>query len=214
MSSDFSVADFTARAAKGLLQVAPQLSVRSDDDLNRAAPLIPADEAPKLAAVLVPVVARKDGLSLLLTKRTAHLSKHPGQIAFPGGRIDDDDETALAAALREAEEEIGLSRSFVTPLGFLDGYRTVTNFHVVPVVALVREGFALRRQTEEVAEVFEVPLAFLMTPKNHERHSKDWNGIARHFYAMPYGDYYIWGATAGMLRNMYDKLYGQNVAAV
>lgn len=149
----FQEAELRSRAQRGLLQVAPAFSLRSDDDLNQHARMIPPAEAPKAAAVLVPVVVREHGLSILLTLRMPNLSKHAGQIAFPGGRIDQSDTSPTHAALREAEEEIGLRAKFVEPLGFLDGYRTITNYHVVPVVALVREGFQLTVQREEVAEV-------------------------------------------------------------
>ena len=109
--------------------------------------------------------------------------------------------------MREAEEETGLARRLVEPSGFLDGYLTRTAFRVVPVVALVRPGFALRPDPTEVADIFEVPLRFLMTPENHLRHSRDWQGKSRSFYAMPYGERYIWGATAGMIKNLYDRMY-------
>ena len=113
----------------------------------------------------------------------------------------------MDAALREAEEETGLARNFVEPLGFLDTYMTVTAYHVVPVVALVRPGFVITPQANEVSAVFEVPLRFLMTPENHEKHSREWQGKLRYYYAMPYENRYIWGATAGMIRNLYDRLY-------
>jgi 8-oxo-dGTP pyrophosphatase MutT (NUDIX family) len=179
---------------------------RSDWDLD---PELAADlavmEAPTPAAVLVPIVLR-DTPTVLLTQRTATLAKHAGQIAFPGGRCDAADANAIATALREADEEIGLAASRITPIGFLDGYRTGTGFHITPVVATVEPGFALRLDSGEVAEAFEVPLAFLMNPTHHEKHSREWRGRTRQFWAMPYADRYIWGATAGMLRNLYDRL--------
>jgi 8-oxo-dGTP pyrophosphatase MutT (NUDIX family) len=204
----FHKAEFLRRAEARLLKVAPEFSLRSDDDLNQNARMIPANEKPKQAAVLVPIVVRPDGLSILLTERTKHLSKHAGQISFPGGRIDDDDLSPTHAALREAWEEIGLRSEFIRPIGFLDGYRTITNYHVVPVVGLVRDGFQLQLQVEEVASAFEVPLEFLMSDANHERHTRPVNGQQRNFFAMPFGERYIWGATAGMLRNMYERIYG------
>ena len=203
----FSELDIRERARRGLLQAVPLLPTRGDDDMNDTAPMIPEGIAPKPAAVLVPIVLRGSEPTVLLTQRTAHLSSHAGQVAFPGGRIDAGDADAVDAALREAEEETGLARNFVEPLGFLDTYMTVTAYHVVPVVALVRPGFVITPQANEVSAVFEVPLRFLMTPENHEKHSREWQGKLRYYYAMPYENRYIWGATAGMIRNLYDRLY-------
>lgn len=181
---------------------------RSDWDLN---PEMLADfevMAPaRAAAVLVPIIARSE-LTVLLTERTAHLSTHAGQIAFPGGKVEATDIDVVHTALREAEEEIGLSRTLVEPLGFLDGYRTGTGFLVTPVVALVKPDFVLALDANEVASAFEVPLAFLMDEANHKRHSRPWRGRERHYYAMPFGERYIWGATAGMLKNLHERLYG------
>lgn len=183
--------------------------LRSDWDLD---PTLKADlaamEAPQPAAVLVPVVVRDGGLMLLLTQRTAHLAKHGGQIAFPGGRVDDTDASLEAAAQREAAEEIGLASTHIETVGYLDGYRTGTGFHVTPVVALVQPPFTLELAPDEVADAFEVPLAFLMDPANHQTHAREWRGRQRQFWAIPYGERYIWGATAGMLRNMYELLFG------
>ena len=181
---------------------------RSDDDLNPH--LRPTFEVstPRPAAVLVPLIRREPELTVLLTQRTEHLPSHPGQVAFPGGKIDETDEDAVAAALRETEEETGLARRFVTTIGFLDSYQTRTGFRVLPVVAMVEPGFELQPEEGEVAAIFEVPLRFLMDPGNHQEHSREWQGTRRKFYAMPYGERYIWGATAGMLRNLYDRLYG------
>jgi 8-oxo-dGTP pyrophosphatase MutT (NUDIX family) len=145
---------------------------------------------------------------VLLTLRTAALSSHGGQVAFPGGKIDPDDETPMAAALREAEEEIGLDRGHVEPLGYLDLYLSGTGFRIVPTVARVTPGFTLKVNPGEVEDVFEVPLAFLMGPENHQRHSREWRGMMRTYYAMPFGERYIWGVTAGILRNLYERLYG------
>jgi 8-oxo-dGTP pyrophosphatase MutT (NUDIX family) len=181
---------------------------RSDWDLN---PEMLADfeaMAPsRPAAVLVPVIARPE-LTVLLTERTAHLSTHAGQIAFPGGKVEATDIDAVHTATRETEEEVGISRTLVEPLGFLDGYRTGTGYLVTPVVALVKPDFVLTLDPGEVASVFEVPLAFLMDEINHKRHSRAWRGRERHYYAMPYGERYIWGATAGMLKNLHERLYG------
>lgn len=205
--SRFDAAEFRALAARRLHAAPPALPRFSDDDLNPAARMIPEDEAPKPAAVLVPLVERTGGLQLLLTERQPHLRRHAGQIAFPGGRIDETDADAVAAALRETEEETGIPPSFVEPLGFLDTYLTSTNYRVVPVVALLRPGFTAAAQEAEVKDVFEVPLAFLMDPANHQRHSRDWQGHIRYYYAMPWQGRYIWGATAGMIRNLFRLMY-------
>ena len=158
------------------------------------------------AAVLVPLVERPDGYTVLLTQRTAHLEHHAGQISFPGGRVEAEDPSPVHTALRETEEEIGLDRQHVDVLGFLPEYRTGTGFRVTPVVALVNPPFKLALDPFEVAEAFEVPLGFLLDPANHKRHSLHYRGALRHFYAMPYGDYFIWGATAGMIRSLSERL--------
>lgn len=190
-----------------VVRPAGQVSPPSDFDLNPSAFSDWTGSAPpRPAAVLVPVVAR-DELMVLLTERTPHLAAHAGQIAFPGGKPDPGDKGPIDTALREAEEEIGLSRAFAEPLGFLDLYRTGTGYAVTPVVALIRPGFHLTINTNEVAAAFEVPLAFLMNPANHRIDAHTLGGRDRRFYAMPYGERYIWGATAGILRNLHDKLF-------
>jgi 8-oxo-dGTP pyrophosphatase MutT (NUDIX family) len=161
------------------------------------------------AAVLVPLVARAEGATVLLTQRASHLRQHSGQIAFPGGKIDDTDGSPVQAALREAQEEIGLDASHIEPIGYLDDYFTGTGFRIYPVVAMVQPPFDLVINPAEVEDVFEVPVEFLMEPKNHLLHERKLAGVARKFYAMPYGERYIWGATAGMLRNLYVRLYGE-----
>lgn len=158
------------------------------------------------AAVLFPIVLRDSGATVLLTQRTAHLRDHGGQISFPGGRVEVEDLSPIHTALRETEEEIGLGRERIEIIGFLPEYRTGTGFRVTPVVALVRPPFDLTPDPFEVAEVFEVPLAFLLDPGNHQRHSLHYRGALRHFFAMPYGDYFIWGATAGMIRSLTERL--------
>ena len=165
------------------------------------------------ASVLVPLVEREGGITVLLTQRTAHLRDHAGQVSFPGGRAESDDEDAVATALREAEEEVGLARRHIDVIGALPDYRTVTFFDVTPVVALVRPPFELALDAHEVADAFEVPLVFLMTPANHQRHCFELDGHRREFLSMPWprtdgrGDaYFIWGATAAMLRNLYRFL--------
>ncbi len=167
------------------------------------------DRAPRHAAVLIPVVQHPQP-TVLLTQRTAHMSSHAGQIAFPGGKVDAEDADACAAALREAWEEVGLARDHVQVIGQLPAYLTGTAFIVTPVVALVRPGFTLVHQPAEVADAFEVPLAFLMDPANHRRHAFEWEGVPREWFSMPYadpqGERFIWGATAGILRNFYRFL--------
>ena len=160
----------------------------------------------KAAAVLVPIVARPDELTVLFTRRTAHLKAHSGQISFPGGRIEQGDASEQAAALRETEEEVGVPAASIEVLGRLADYHTRTGFRVTPVVGLVRVPFALRVDAHEVDEVFEVPLSFLLDPANHQRHSREFQGRQVQYYAIPYRDYYIWGATAGMLVNFYRHL--------
>lgn len=168
-----------------------------------------SDRQPADASVLVPIVLR-DEPTVLLTERTAHLSTHSGQVAFPGGKRDPEDASPEATALREAQEEVGLAASDVEVLGTLPVYVTGTAFVITPVVALVDPGARLQPNPYEVADLFEVPLAFLLDPANHERHAMVWNGVPREWFAMPYQDgerqRYIWGATAGMLRNLYRFL--------
>jgi 8-oxo-dGTP pyrophosphatase MutT (NUDIX family) len=165
-----------------------------------------APRDPKHAAVLVPVVSHAEP-SLLLTERATSLRQHSGQIAFPGGRVDEDDSSVLAAACREAEEEIGLDRALVRPLGYLDPYLSTTGYLIMPVVGLVPPDYNLSLNPGEVADAFEVPLAFLMDPSRHELQSREWKGKLRRYYAMPYGERYIWGVTAGIIRNLYETLY-------
>jgi 8-oxo-dGTP pyrophosphatase MutT (NUDIX family) len=182
--------------------------LRGDDDLNPGMRAETAGRKLTAAAVLVPLVDRVEGMTVLLTRRTDHLHDHAGQISFPGGRVDPDDADAAAAALRETEEETGLSRSHIDLVGRLDTYVTRTGFEVVPMVGLVRTGFTLSPDTFEVAEVFEVPLAFFLAAGNRRMESREWQGKRRFFYAYPYNDYYIWGATAGMLNNLAEVLAG------
>ena len=168
---------------------------------------IVAQELPiRPAAVLIAVVAHAEP-TVILTQRAAHLNDHAGQISFPGGKIDATDASPLDAALREAEEEIGLDRKFVEPIGYLDLYGTGFGFRILPTVARVKPGFDLRINENEVDNAFEVPLSFLMNPDNHQIHSKEFRGVARSYYAMPFAERYIWGATAGILRVLYERIY-------
>ncbi|MCL2346542.1 MAG: CoA pyrophosphatase [Desulfobulbus sp.] len=158
------------------------------------------------AAVLFPLVRHPAGTTVLLTERTAHLRDHAGQVSFPGGRVEAADPSPIHTALRETEEEIGLTRDHVEILGFLPEYRTGTGFRITPVVALVAPPFALRPDPFEVAGVFEVPLDFLLDPANHQQHEVFYRGALRRYYAMPYDGHFIWGATAGMIRSLSERL--------
>ncbi len=181
----------------------PPVDMRGDHSLNPGA----CPETPyKPAAVLVPLVDRPDGPTLLFTQRTDHLHHHAGQISFPGGRMEDGDSGPEATALRETEEEIGLDRSHVTVVGRLEPYITRTRFRVTPVVGVVAPPFELTLDDFEVAEAFEVPLRHFLNPDNHQRHSRHFAGRDWEFWAMPYNGYFIWGATAGMLMNLYQVL--------
>jgi len=158
------------------------------------------------AAVLVPIIDYPEP-TVLLTQRAQHLPNHPGQISFPGGKIEKADADPMAAALRETEEEIGLTRSAAEPLGYLDLYMTTLGYRIVPLIARIKPGFTLKLNTAEVDATFEVPLAFLMDQANVQRHSRDWEGMTRHYYAITFGERYIWGVTAGILRNLHERIY-------
>jgi 8-oxo-dGTP pyrophosphatase MutT (NUDIX family) len=177
-----------------------------DKGNDRMLEILAREQPIRPAAVLIPIVDHPEP-TVLLTQRAAHLNDHAGQISFPGGKIDATDASPLETALREAEEEIGLSREFIYPIGYLDLYGSSFGFRILPTVARVRPGFELRINHTEVDDAFEVPLSFLMDPANHQIHSKDFRGIERSYYAMPFAERYIWGATAGMLRVLYERIY-------
>ncbi len=183
-------------------------ALRSDADLNTGIAQGPTENI-RPAAVLVGLLERDNELHVLLTQRSDELPTHAGQIAFPGGKVDAEDAGPVECALRETHEETGVSPEFVEPAGFLDVYQTGTGFRIVPVVGLLRPGFDLVPEPGEVTEIFDVPLAHFMEPANHLRHSRVWQGRERQYYAMPYGERYVWGATAGMLRNLHDRITGQ-----
>jgi len=176
-----------------------------DQGTDRMLQIVAREQPIRPAAVLIPVVAHAQP-TVLLTQRAAHLNDHAGQISFPGGKIDATDASPLDAALREAEEEIGLSRQFIDPIGYLDLYATGFGFRILPTVARVKPGFRLRINEAEVDDAFEVPLAFLMNPANHQVHRKEFRGMERSYYAMPFEERYIWGATAGILRVLYERI--------
>jgi 8-oxo-dGTP pyrophosphatase MutT (NUDIX family) len=208
--------EFFARAKARLnSEVTPALTdfdapvkIRGDLDLDPVSWEKAGVKATRPAAVLVPVVARPEP-AVLLTLRTPELKSHSGQIAFPGGSIDPSDASPQAAALREAREEIGLDEKFVEPIGYLDLYLTFSGFRILPLVARVAPDYRLTINPSEVSDAFEVPLDFLMEPGNHHRHKRDWKGVERQYYAMPFGDRYIWGVTAGILRNLYERIYAE-----
>ncbi len=195
----------------------PRIS-RSRGDAATALALLGQDQVPnddsvagarvKLvpAAVLVPLIERPGGMTVLLTQRTSELKHHAGQIAFPGGRREPDDADMIACALREAEEEVGVARHAVDVLGQLDPYVTITGYEVTPVVGVLSPLQSFKPDPVEVADVFEVPLSFLMDPANHRREQREYKGLTRAYYAMVYQEHYIWGATAGMILNLFDVL--------
>ena len=208
-----SSAEFFARARARLRFDIPAgltdpslVPASGDRGTDRMLEILAREQPIRPAAVLVPVVDHPQP-TVLLTQRSAHLNDHAGQISFPGGKIDATDVSPLDTALREAEEEIGLDREFIEPIGYLDLYGTSFGFRILPAVALVKPGFKLRINHSEVDDSFEVPLAFLMNPANHQTHSKEFRGVERTYYAMPYEERYIWGATAGILRVLYERIY-------
>jgi 8-oxo-dGTP pyrophosphatase MutT (NUDIX family) len=209
LAARIAAMDFSLLRQK-LLMDAPEFKLRparSDYDFNPEFRRPPGAIKLTPAAVLMPIVAKPEP-TVLLTQRTETLSRHAGQVSFPGGRVDAADESPLATALRETQEETGIAPDFVRVAGFMEGYETGTGFAILPVVGVVKEGFTLMPNPAEVNEVFEVPLAFLLDPKNRERQSREWQGRKREFYAFNYGSHYIWGATAAILVNFAERFSG------
>jgi 8-oxo-dGTP pyrophosphatase MutT (NUDIX family) len=211
-AADIGSSEFFARARARLnfdvpdgLTNASIVPVSGDAGNDRMLQIVATERPIRPAAVLIAVIEHEHP-TVLLTQRAAHLNDHAGQISFPGGKIDATDASPLDAALREAEEEVGLDRSFVEPIGYLDLYGTAFGFRILPTVARVKPGFALNINANEVESAFEVPLAFLMDPANHQLHSKEFRGVERSYYAMPFAERYIWGATAGILRVLYERI--------
>jgi len=192
------VAERSRRLASGLPVASPPIG--SDFSLND---MVAMPEVWRPASVLVPLIRREAGITVLLTQRTEDMPSHAGQIAFPGGRRQVEDIDATATALRETEEEVGLTRDFIDVVGTLDLYRTGTGYQITPIVGVVTPGFTIRADPREVADVFEVPLAHFLDERNHRIDSRVWQGRERRYYAMPYGERYVWGATAGMLKNLH-----------
>lgn len=210
---DMSSGEFFRRARERLnfdvppgLTDADVLAPTGDFGTDAMLQIIAKERPVRPAAVLIPIVEHEVP-TVLLTKRAEHLNEHAGQISFPGGKIDSTDASPMDAALREADEEIGLKPAFIDPIGYLDVYATGFGFRILPTLARVRPGFELTISPNEVDDVFEVPLAFLMDPINHKLGSKEFRGMQRSFYEMPFEQHYIWGATAGMLRSLYERIY-------
>jgi len=206
-ASLFSAEDFRRRVERMHILDPEAFARYGDHRLNPE--MVDELKAAKLrdAAVLVPVVDTGAEARVILTRRTATLRRHSGQIAFPGGAVDPTDASMEDAAMREADEEIGLDPASVEPIGRLPDYLTTTGYRIAPVLSIVRPGFTTRINPAEVDAVFEVPLSFLMSEANHRRESRMWEGRERHYYTMPYGEWFIWGVTAGILRTLYERLY-------
>ena len=205
--SEFSAEAFRQRAERHLEDRPRSFLDFGDYRLNPDYPAMTEKMTLRDAAVLVPVVDDGDEARVIFTKRTDALRKHSGQIAFPGGKLDPGDEDAAAAAIREAEEEIGLGRHFVEIIGPLPTFPVPSGFRITPVLSVVRSGFALTPNPEEVDYVFDVPLSYLMSPDNYRTGRAVFVGRERNFYEIPYGDHRIWGITAGIVRSIYERLY-------
>lgn len=217
MSHNYTRAEFKQR---GLLHLDRELApgvfdlrkpVPTGDDLRsfkgaEDAGLITDPDKVRLASVLVPLIEKDAGLHVMLTKRSDALPVHAGQISFPGGKIEPG-EHPLETALREAHEEVGLERGFVETLGYLPAYQTFTGFRIFPVIGMVSDGYSLQAEMGEVSEIFDVPLSYLMDASNHQKHKVEKSDVTRHYYAIPYEDYFIWGATAGIIRQLYRQVY-------
>ena len=204
-ASHFTAEDFRRRAAA-------ERGPFADDDcgdhrLNPDLRDMIVRDGLRNAAVLIPVVDRREGASVILTKRAEKLRAHSGQIAFPGGRLDPTDPTPEYAALRETEEEIGLAPRHIEVVGRMPDYVSGSGFRIAPILSVVRPEFRLTINADEVDDAFEVPLSFLMDPANHTRDSRIWQERERYFYTMPFGERYIWGVTAGIIRTLYERLY-------
>lgn len=213
IDDDLDSTEFFRRARARLnFEIPPSLTdasiipVTGDEGTNQMLQIVAQERPIRPAAVLIGIVAHEEP-TVLLTQRAAHLNDHAGQVAFPGGKIDATDASPQDAALREAEEEVGLDRRFVTPVGYLPVYGTAFGFRILPTLARVKPGFDLVINEGEVESAFEVPLSFLMDPNNHQIHSREFRGAARSYYAMPFAERYIWGATAGILRVLYETIY-------
>jgi len=213
VATSLTVSEFFARVSQRLTLIVPAgltdpsvMPTRGDHDADPVMRKIAEVRPIRPAAVLVPVVDHPEP-TVLLTQRAQHLPDHAGQISFPGGKIEDGDASPCASALREAQEEIGLDRAHVEPYGYLDLYMTTLGYRIVPVIARVKPDFTPKLNVAEVDATFEVPLAFLMDQTNVQRHSREWQGMTRHYYAITFGERYIWGVTAGILRNLYDRIY-------
>jgi 8-oxo-dGTP pyrophosphatase MutT (NUDIX family) len=213
IAPELTAAEFFARVRERLtFDVPPGLAdpeiipESGDSGTDRMLEIVAREQPIRPAAVLIPVVDHPQP-SVLLTQRSPHLADHAGQIAFPGGKIEATDASPLEAALREAEEEVGLKREYIEPIGYLGLYGTSFGFRILPTVARVRPGFSLDVNHAEVEDAFEVPLSFLMNAANHQVHRKEFRGMLRSYYAMPFEERYIWGATAGMLRMLYERIY-------
>ena len=199
--------DFEARAMARLapLDALDMQTMRADFDPRPASEVDEHHYTP--AAVLAPIVRRPNGFTVLLTLRSSAMPSHAGQVSFPGGRVQAEDGGPVATALRETLEETGIAADFITPVGGFGIYRTGTNYLITPIVGFVAPGFTLAPDPREVEDVFETPLSFLMNAANHELHARDFQGVRREYYAMPWEGRYIWGVTAGMIKLLYERLY-------
>jgi 8-oxo-dGTP pyrophosphatase MutT (NUDIX family) len=211
--TDLAASEFFARVRQRLtldvpagLTDASVTPARGDHDADPVMRKIAEVRPIRPAAVLVPIIDHPEP-TVLLTQRAQHLPDHAGQVSFPGGKIEKGDVNPCASALRETMEETGIDRTHIEPMGYLDVYMTTLGYRIVPVIARVKPGFQLQLNKAEVDATFEVPLAFLMDQTNVQRHSREWQGMTRHYYAITFGERYIWGVTAGILRNLYDRIY-------